>query len=377
MYGASGPLPSDMLSIDVVTLEDLLYNMPGEERPQVSVSVFDAATGKSEMRLVPLRAEHIYVVKCDVEGFDVPVLYGLKRLFEAPVAVRPVALTMEFTPRVVAYKSCDALGITAFLYDLGYKYEHDVDVLSLAEMTSLVDASLKELPMSVSTFEGWWKGAALFAGSSSPVASTSPASPVSSPTPVSHSVVSGGHTHGYQVDFCNVTAPAGERKRSVFHAVPPADVRSASVLASSGDAVAGHTMSEYLRTLNESYPCFWANYSIPNGHVVPMCTHDPKVDVGVSGRIHDGGIFFQPTMFYDLRSFMRDGTCPPDRPVVLDLGLNIGSFSLLALELGCQVVAFDMLAINVNRVLQTVSTVRDADGSRWLDRFHGFINGLK
>ena len=62
---------------------------------------------------------------------------------------------------------------------------------------------------------------------------------------------------------------------------------------------------------------------------------------------------------------------------MLDLGLNIGSFSYLALELGCQVVAFDMLAINVNRVIQTVSATRDADGTRWLDRFHGYINGLR
>jgi hypothetical protein len=108
-----------------------------------------------------------------------------------------------------------------------------------------------------------------------------------------------------------------------------------------------------------------------------MCTHDPKVDTIVSGRIHKYGSFFQASTFMELKSFMRDGVCPPDRPVVLDLGLNIGSFSLLALELGCQVVAFDMLAMNVNRVVQTVSVATDADGTRWLDRFHGYINGLR
>ncbi len=82
-------------------------------------------------------------------------------------------------------------------------------------------------------------------------------------------------------------------------------------------------------------------------------------------------------MYNDVKSFLPGGKCPPDRPVVLDLGVGIGSFALLALDLGCQVIAFDMLDINVNRVVQTIARARGRDGRPLLERFHVFHNGLR
>jgi hypothetical protein len=376
----AGTAGSETVSVDVVTLEDLLYNLPDAERPRVSVRTLDAVTGQHVTKLVPLRPEHIYVVKCDVEGFDVPVLHSLKRLFAAPIESRPVALTAEFTPRVVAYKDCDAAAFTSFLYEHGYRYVHGSDVLDWDAMSVLVEASRTDQPKCVRTFEGWWKLGASSAATGTRAVSSALAAPVLTPVPVSALATaattrsdSTGTTHD---DFCAVSS-AGERKPSVFHAAPPPNIRAASVNARSNNATATQVMASYLDALSTTYPCFWADYKIPSGHTIRICTHDPKVDVGVSGRIHKYGSFFQPSTFMELKSFMRDGVCPPDRPVVLDLGLNIGSFSLLALELGCQVVAFDMLAMNVNRVVQTVSVATDADGTRWLDRFHGYINGLR
>ncbi len=61
----------------------------------------------------------------------------------------------------------------------------------------------------------------------------------------------------------------------------------------------------------------------------------------------------------------------------LDLGLNIGSWAMLALNRGCHVVAFDILSENVNRVVQTVARAKGEDGRLFLERFSAFQNGVK
>ena len=62
---------------------------------------------------------------------------------------------------------------------------------------------------------------------------------------------------------------------------------------------------------------------------------------------------------------------------VLDLGTNIGSFTLYALERGCHVISFDMLLENVLSVLQTLNRAVAADGRLYLERWHGFWNGVR
>ena len=62
---------------------------------------------------------------------------------------------------------------------------------------------------------------------------------------------------------------------------------------------------------------------------------------------------------------------------VLDLGSNIGSFTLYALERGCHVISFDMLLENVLSVLQTLNRAVAADGRLYLERWHGFWNGVR
>ena len=62
---------------------------------------------------------------------------------------------------------------------------------------------------------------------------------------------------------------------------------------------------------------------------------------------------------------------------MLDLGTNIGSFTLYALERGCHVISFDMLLENILSVLQTLNRAVAADGRLYLERWHGFWNGVR
>ena len=61
--------------VSVVTLEDLLWRMPLDQRPKIRVGAVDAVTGALAYTLVPLQPEHVYLVKCDVEGFDTNVMH--------------------------------------------------------------------------------------------------------------------------------------------------------------------------------------------------------------------------------------------------------------------------------------------------------------
>ncbi len=56
--------------MSVVSLEDLLYNVPEDQRPKVRLTRPSPATGLLETVLEPLRPEHVYIVKSDVEGVD-------------------------------------------------------------------------------------------------------------------------------------------------------------------------------------------------------------------------------------------------------------------------------------------------------------------
>ncbi len=47
-----------------------------------------------------------------------------------------------------------------------------------------------------------------------------------------------------------------------------------------------------------------------------------------------------------------------------------------ALDLGCQVIAFDAQPDAVNRVVQTLARARDAQGRLMLESFHGYTNVL-
>jgi hypothetical protein len=202
--------------------------------------------------------------------------------------------------------------------------------------------------------------------------------------PESRIAVNGGmNSHR---EFCTVpeSQKPPNRPFSQFLEVTTAEARKAAVEAIvNHDAKANKTLQAFVAKLSAEEPCFWGQYRIPNSehpgfpnnYFLPMCTHDPAVDRTISGRIHAAHVWFQDSMYQQVAKLTPQG-CPPDRPVAVDLGLNIGSWSMYALERGCHVIAFDALFINVKRVTQTVIAAKDKHGRPFIERFHGFRNGV-
>jgi hypothetical protein len=141
--------------VQTVHLEDLLYNMPEDERPQIRVGHKDA-NDNWVYAMEPLQPKHIYIMKVDVEGFDVPALHSLRRMFEGPVNERPVAFTAELYPPLVPAVKCNPVEFARFMYDAGYKYEHRGAYVEREAMIRGVNASRYSVKNSTRTFEGWW-----------------------------------------------------------------------------------------------------------------------------------------------------------------------------------------------------------------------------
>lgn len=98
----------------------------------------------------------------------------------------------------------------------------------------------------------------------------------------------------------------------------------------------------------DEYPCFWANYThwaLDYYYKVPdikICTHDPEVDKVISQSLHEYGFWGGPD---DHMIALRTGPCTKDRPYILDIGANIGLFTLLGAAKECHVVAFEPLYV--------------------------------
>jgi hypothetical protein len=125
--------------------------------------------------------------------------------------------------------------------------------------------------------------------------------------------------------LCSSSALEGAVGSSHFNEVVGDSVRAAA--ANPASTTSNATLSSFVDSLATQALCFWARYSalpLPDGMHMSLCTHDPAVDAVMSGRIHASGVWFQNTVWSDFRRMLVDGSCPADRPVVLDLGLNIG-----------------------------------------------------
>ena len=122
-------------------------------------------------------------------------------------------------------------------------------------------------------------------------------------------------------------------------------------------------------------PCAWAPYRMGNTWK-RLCTHDPNADMLISRHVHSSGAWFDDEMHASIAARLPNGTCSPHRPVVLDIGLNIGTWTMLALERGCQVVAFDALSMNVQRVVQSTLAAVDGDGRPYIERLHAYHNAV-
>jgi len=82
-----------------------------------------------------------------------------------------------------------------------------------------------------------------------------------------------------------------------------------------------------------------------------MNTHDPVTeDIFISGSVHAG---LQPWDPYVWDLFVR--ILRPRGGLVVDVGANLGYFSLMAAAMGCQVVAFEPMERNLARFLASIA----------------------
>jgi hypothetical protein len=295
-------------------MEDLLYHTPPAQRPHITLG---------DGSVVPLQPRHVYMVKVDVEGFDVAALHGLRRLLMEDE--RPVAVTLEFFPPSMDTSlartpiPCDPFEFTRFMYDAGYVYENAATV---DDMLESVRRALSGTGPRV--FEGWWRLQPSTGGSSV----APPPSADETLTPLSQNVdaTASAPSLAAVTTFCGSNAALeGSVGSSRFNEVVGDAVRRAAAASTS---VGGTVLSAFLDGLSKQAPCHWARYTslpLPVGVVMSACTHDPKVDTVLSSRIHETGAWFVPSVWSEFAAMLdSSGSCPPDRPVVLDLGLNIG-----------------------------------------------------
>ena len=105
----------------------------------------------------------------------------------------------------------------------------------------------------------------------------------------------------------------------------------------------------YFYNMNEPVESWWPfecvrtkmKHSV-NTHV---CLHDPKFDKYISAQLKENGLW-EPT---NVRSFLRQLNEVPDANV-MDIGANIGLYSLLSAKLNRTVIAVEPLHDNLNRL---------------------------
>jgi len=107
------------------------------------------------------------------------------------------------------------------------------------------------------------------------------------------------------------------------------------------------------RSAVEALNCSWTTVGSRafGGRTIRACVGDPAVD-HMSRTLASDGTYFGAEPMRELASW---NPCPQSAPFVLDIGLNLGSFSLLALQMGCHVIAFEPVLRNIGRVARTLA----------------------
>ena len=126
------------------------------------------------------------------------------------------------------------------------------------------------------------------------------------------------------------------------------DVSACQQLEGCGLAEGYNLLSPALVDLQARGQCHWA--SVRSFEGVQMCTHDPAVDTQVSSYLHSRGSWIAVE---ELAAF-KQVACSSSRPFMLDVGSNIGSYSVPAAALGCSVVSFDPSLENLGRVVESM-----------------------
>jgi len=99
--------------------------------------------------------------------------------------------------------------------------------------------------------------------------------------------------------------------------------------------------------------CFWANMWHPGVPMrpLPVCTHDPKQDGVISTFLHTYHFWGGPD---DYNLLLAMGPCTKDRPYMLDIGANLGVYTILGASRGCRSISFEPLSQNILRLHQSL-----------------------
>jgi FkbM family methyltransferase len=103
--------------------------------------------------------------------------------------------------------------------------------------------------------------------------------------------------------------------------------------------------------------CHWTDMWHPAVPMKPMnvCSHDPKIDTVISHFLHTYHFWGSPD---DYLILLATGPCTPERPYMLDIGANLGVYSILGASRGCHLAAFEPLSQNILRLKASL----DANG---------------
>jgi FkbM family methyltransferase len=95
--------------------------------------------------------------------------------------------------------------------------------------------------------------------------------------------------------------------------------------------------------------CHWTPMWHPAVPMKPVnvCTHDPKIDTVISHFLHTYHFWGSPD---DYLILLATGPCTPERPYMMDIGANLGVYSILGASRGCHLVAFEPLSQNILRL---------------------------
>lgn len=116
--------------------------------------------------------------------------------------------------------------------------------------------------------------------------------------------------------------------------------------------------------IDEEGGCHWAKLAgFPNASI---CTHHSSMEM-ISKLIHARGTWLTP----DENDAFLQAACTPERPFMLDVGSNIGSYSVPAAAQGCHVVAFDPVMANLGRVVESVRRLGALGNVTFFNNFVG------
>ena len=106
----------------------------------------------------------------------------------------------------------------------------------------------------------------------------------------------------------------------------------------------------------EEPACHWTKMWHPGVPMQPLnvCTHDPAQDGVISTFLHTYHFWGSPD---DYNLLLAMGPCTRERPYMLDIGANLGVYTILGASRGCRALAFEPLSQNILRLRASLASM--------------------